>query len=286
MTTGFSRWADVSSVVAQIYEGSFHTFKETNALQTTVTYYADLTGMNPRNVNLYNAANVRQTSEGEDVTPTQFNKTNLATLTPVRYSDQFLLTDERLTSDSDAVRDDAVLELGGAFAENVDTKIAAQYPNLTGGTVGAFLGTVSPNQIFAARSILQQNKIRGPYFCVLGAGQWYHLANNGGTIDTSFTRATPFQDRLINNYFTMAGMGDIIFVTSPNINGAGGGSATGALYSPIALAYDERTPFTIEPQRDASRQAWELNANMRYATGVWRALAGIQIRSTDVIPTT
>lgn len=287
MTTSYSTYSDVSSLINNIYEGSLFTLRSQNVLVPTVTVYNDSMGMAPRKITQYNAGNVRQVAEGEAVSPTAFNKTLLGTLTPARYSDVYLLTDERINTDSDGVRNDASLDLGASFSEYVDEQIAGGFSSLTGGTVGAALGTVTLGQVFAARSLLVQAKVRGPYYCVLGAGQWFHLAYQGGTaISSSFTRSDVFQDRLINNYFTTPAMGDVTFVVTPHITGSGGGTAYGALYAPIALAYDERTAFEIEPYRNPNRQAWELNANLRFATGTWRPVAGVQIISTDVIPTT
>lgn len=286
MTTSYSTYASVSSLIVDIYEASLFTLRAQSVLPNTVTMFNDLSGMQLRKVTLYNSGNVRLVAEGEAVTPTAFNKTALATLTPARYADNYLLTDERIRTDSDNVRQDAADDLGMSFGEYVDTQIASNFTSLTGGTIGAGLGTVTMAQVFAARSKLIQAKFRGPFYCVLGAGQWFHLVNQGGTaISSSFTRAQAFQDALINNYFTIPSMGDTVFVISPVVPGNGGGTCTGALYAPRAVAYDEREAFFIEPQRNANRGAWELNANLRFASGVWRAAGGVQLVSTDVIPT-
>jgi hypothetical protein len=289
MTSGLSRYADVSSVIPDIYEGSLLTLRWQNVLVPTVTVYNDQMGINPRKITVRTSGNLRQVAEGEDVTPTQFNKSLLSTLTPAIYRDQFLITDQDFRTDIESIRDQAVLEMGGGVAENIDTTIASAFTSLTGGTVGAGLGTVTWSQVFAARSILQQQKVKGPYYCVLGAGQWFHLTNAGGTAGsptTAFTISTEFRDRTINNYFVAAPMGDVTFVVCPNVSGAGGGTAIGAMYSQIALAYDERNPFHINEQYDGSRESTELNYGVEYAAGVWRAVAGVQIKSTDVIPTT
>lgn len=48
-------------------------------------------------------------------------------------------------------------------------------------------------------------------------------------------------------------IGGVTFVVSPNLAVADD-NATGAMYSPLALAYDERRPFNLRPQRDESRE--------------------------------
>lgn len=287
MATAYSTYASVSTLIVDIYEAALFTLRAQSVLPSTLTVFTDQMGMQPRKITQYNAGNVRQVAEGEAVVPTAFNRTLLNSLTPLRYADNYLLTDERIRTDSEGVRQDAAMDLGAAFGEYVDTQIAAQFANLTGGTVGAGLGTITMSQVFAARAKLVQAKVRGPFYCVLGAGQWYHLAaQNGTAVSSTFTRALNFQDRLINNYFTVPTMADVTFVVSPVVSGAGGGTAIGALFSPMAVAYDEREAFFIEPERNANRGAWELNANLRFATGIWRPLTGIQLLSTDIIPTT
>jgi hypothetical protein len=287
MTTGIVRFADISTYVNNILEGSIETLRAAAVLVSTIRVFNDTNGMNPRKVYQWGTTTPRAAAEGEDVTPEQFEKSLLQTLTPSRVANQLLMTDERINTDWDNYRAEAANELGMSFAQKVDTDIAGLFSSLTGGTIGAVMGTIGWLQIHAARAILQQKKIPGPYFCAIGAGMWYHLAVNGGTAITStFMRSPAFQDRVINNYFITSIFGDVTFVVTPNISGGAGGTAYGAVYSPLAMAYDERTPFTIETERDSSRGAWELNANLRYAKGVWDSVRGVQLIGTDVIPTT
>lgn len=283
MATGLTTLGLIESLQDPIRAGSLVTLRERNLLVPTVTVFRDTVGMDPRKVATRGTAKPRQVAEGEDITPTRFDKSDLSTLTPVIVRDQFLVTDQRVASERESIRDAAVMELGGAIAEYVDEVMAALFTSLTGGTIGSGGGTIGWNHIMQARAKLQQNKVMGPYFCTLGAGQWYHLAYNGGSVDSSFTRATAFADRLVNNYFQSMLIGDVTFVVTANVSGGGGGTAYGAMYSREAMAYDERKAFSIEFQRDASREATELNASLWYAAGTWRPTSGIQLVGTDVI---
>lgn len=238
MTTGYSSYASVSTLINDIYEASLFTLRARSVLPLTVTTFNDQEGMQPRKVTAYNAGNVREVAEGEAVTPTAFDKTLLNTLTPSRKADNYLLTDQRVRTDSDGVRNDAAIDLGASHAEFLDTQIAAKFASLTGGTIGAGLGTITLGQVFAAHALLRQAKVPGPYFCTLGAGQWFHLVHQAGTaISSTFTRSDTFQDRLVNAYFTTPAMGDVTFVVSPVISGAGLGTAVGAMYSQIGRAH-------------------------------------------------
>jgi hypothetical protein len=233
--------------------------------------------MAPRKATLNSASNPREVSEGDDVTPTQFNKTLLATLTPARHADQFLITDQRIETDSDNVRSDASLELGGGFAEYVDTKLATLFTSLTGGSVGTAGSALTWAHIFQARSLMQTNKVPGPYFCAIHPYGWYDLVNAAAVAGTELKDAPGFQDALVETYQTASIIGGVTFVITPDIAIDSSADAIGAMYSPMALAYDERKAFNIRPQRDESREAWELNASLWFGYGVWRANMGVKI---------
>lgn len=286
MTIAQTQWADISSLANNIQEGSVFTLRAANVLVRTVTVFRDTMAMNPRKLYSLGASNIRSLAEGEDVAATQFSKSLTTTLTPGRFGDQFLITDERFASDWENVRVQAATELGMGAAGTVDKLIASLFPSLTGGTVWPASGTVTWSNIIAAKAKLKQAFIPEPYFCTLSEGQWFNLVNNGGSVNNSFTYAFETNAQLVNNYYVSSLLGGVIFATSANLSGAGGTACVGAMYSPMALAYDERDAFNIEPQRDASKGAWELNANLRFAYGTWLPGRGIQIKGTDVVPTT
>lgn len=58
-----------------------------------------------------------------------------------------------------------------------------------------------------------------------------------------------------------------------------GNDAYGAFFNPNALALDIRRDLRLEPERDASKRAWELNMTALYAHGVWRPAFGVQVIS-------
>lgn len=279
-----TRYADISSLLPQIYEGAFMTLRQENLLVPTVTVFNNTSSMVTRNNSSYGTANPRSVAEGEDVTPTQLTRTALSTLTPARWSDQFFLTDERINSDDQSIQMDAAMELGGSFAQAVDVAVAANFSSLTGGTVGAAAGTLLWTDIVKARAIMHNLSVPGPYFCALHPFQWMYLVQSSVVNGTEISAAPNFNDEFTQSYFKSTLFGDVIFVITPSIVPDGSDDAIGAMYPRMALAYDERTPFTIEPERDASRQGWELNANLRYATGTWRPAVGVQLIGDAATP--
>lgn len=283
MTTGNTRYADISSLVVDVYEAAFMTLHEQNLLLPTVTRMSG-GGMQPRKSTTYGTLNARAAAEGEDITPTNFARSAAQTLTPSRVADQVLVTDERIMTDPENVRADAAMELAATFADSVDTAISGDFASLTGGTIGTTSGTITLTSVSRAVATLRNLKVPGPYYCVLHPYQWQRIFEGvtaGSSV--SFGVAPGFQDRLVQNYFTTPLLGGVIFVINANLT-VSSNAATGALYNPMALAYDERDPFTIEPQRDASRGAWELNANLRYAHGVWRPTFGVQLVGLATMP--
>lgn len=277
MATGQTLYSDVSSLLNTIREGALFTLRQQNLLVPTVTVFRDSMGMNPRNVSRYGTANVRTLGEGDDVTPTNFARTSLTTLTPARYADQFFLSDQRLMSDDQTLRVDAALELGGAFANDVDERVATNFTSLTAGTVGSAGSALTWANIMSARAVLQTAKVPGPYYCALHPYGWLDLVNAATTSGNRIMPAEQFQTALVNSYFVSTLIGGVTFVITPSIAVDASDDATGAMYAPLAMAYDERRAFNIRPERDESREGVELNASMWYAHGTWDATRGVQI---------
>ena len=282
MATGLTLRSGVSAVdLDNVHDAALFQLRETNLLARTVRVFNDNDTFNPRDVSRYNAANPRTALDGEDVTPTKFNRTNLATLTPVRVADQFIISDIRVRSDRENVLSDAAMELGSSFAEKVDQDIATLYGSVTGGTIGAAAGTLTWNDLIKARSILQGQKIPGPYWCALHPYQWFYLAEDvlaTAAATASFANAPQFNDTLARDFFFVSPiLGNVVIAVSANIAVDSSDDAIGAMYSQMAMALDVRDPFDIEPERDASRKATELNANMEYAFDVYDAVRGVQL---------
>lgn len=278
-----SRYSDVVSLLNDIYEGAYFVLRSNNLLVRTVTVFQDNAGMSPRKSSMYGAANPRAVSEGEDVTATPFNRTLLTTLTPSRYADQVVLTDERIATDSQNVRADAAMEMGSAFAEFVDQQIAGDLTSLTGGTVGTAGTALTWANILRARALLQNSKVPGPYYCALHPYQWLRLVESAAISGSELKAAPGFQDTLVSTYFVASILGGVTFVVSPSIP-TSGNDATGALYSPMALAYDERRPFNMRPERDESRESWEVNFSLWFGHGLWRPALGVKLIGLATLP--
>ena len=72
---------------------------------------------------------------------------------------------------------------------------------------------------------------------------------------------------------------------SANIAVDSSDDAYSAVFNPNALGFDTRESPTLEPERDASRKATELNMSAGYAVGVIRSTFGVYLIHDATEPT-
>lgn len=69
-----------------------------------------------------------------------------------------------------------------------------------------------------------------------------------------------------------------------NISVDGSDDAISGIFNPGALAFDSRKAPTLEPERDASLRAWELNMVGGWAHGVRRPTFGVKYTADAATP--
>lgn len=72
--------------------------------------------------------------------------------------------------------------------------------------------------------------------------------------------------------------------TNGNIPVDGSDDAISAVFSARAMMLDTRRAFRLEPERDASARAWELNATMVYAYGIVHDGEGVKLTADATEP--
>ena len=159
----------------------------------------------------------------------------------------------------------------------------SNFSSLTAGTVGAAGSAMTWSYFFAAVSILQGNKVPGPYIAVLHPYHWHDLAVAASIASPTAAAAPNLTDDVSRNYWVGRFAGVDVY-TSANIAVDGSDDAVSAVYNRQALALDMRRPPRLEPERDASRRGIELNMSMVYAHGVWRPKAGVQVIADATTP--
>jgi len=271
--------------VSQVYEDALFVARARNVMAGLVTSFTDRGGDESRANLEYPQATAQEVGENDDYSnPAQLTKTQLANLTPVEKIAQAIVTDRRISSDPQRARDDASKELGEALADNVESNLLGVFDDFTGGTIGAAGTVMTWGHFFAARTKLAGSKVPGPYACVLHEYQWHNLAKAASVAGSQTNAAAGLLDE-VNRRFYVGTVGDVDIFTSANIGIDASDDAFGGMFNRAALAIDWRRMPRLEPERDASKRAWELNFTAHYAHGVWRPTFGVALKFDATAPT-
>lgn len=280
----FTQVSDIQSptdFIQKIYEDALFVARENNLMTSLVTNYTGQ-GIAPRISSEYSSATIAAVNDDDDLTSQSFKPTVLSTLTPSEVGAQYLITDQRLESDPMGVQQAAALELGAAMATKIETDLIGNFSSFTGGTAGTAGSTMTWDYFFAAVSQLRAQKAPAPYYAVLHPYQIHDLAKAAAVTGT-INNTPNFGDEVMRNRFFMMAAGCMIF-ESANLTPDGNDDVTAGIFSPMALALDVRRAPRIEPERDASRRATELNLSAVYAHGVWRPKFGVKLISDATVP--
>jgi hypothetical protein len=275
-----STYAGIAGLVANVYELALLTAQEGNVIAPFVTTFNDTQSSAPRIWGEYSGGTFLAVAESADSTQQAFNADAAGTMTPSVLASMILLTKRRIRTDPAGSQREAGLYLGQTASAKVDTDLAGLFASLTGGTVGAPAGTITWANIFRAQAYLRTNKVFGVYTCILHPVQWYYLTSATSGVPT-LMQNTRIAESIVANYY-QASFGGIDFFVDANITS--GTAAVGAMFTREAIALDLRQPFQIEPDYNPSYSgngAWELNASMEYAYGIYRPTYGVKMIGTS-----
>lgn len=269
--------------VQTVFEATNTVFRANNVMGQIVRSFSDSTGAEARANSTYNQITSGSVAETTDLTAeAEFTTTNIATLTPYERGAISFLTDTRRENDP-AVYGDLGTELGESMADLVEADLLGTFGSLTGGTVSTGGGTaLTWGHLTAARTRLKAAKVPGPYVAVIHENAWHQLAKAGVPNATAVNNTADSLKEAIKSNWYVGSFGDLSIFTTANI--AAGTLVTQAVFNPQAIAIDWRRALRLEPERDASRRGYELNVTARYAAGVWRPAAGIQLKSDASAP--
>lgn len=275
-----STYAGIAELVANIYEIALMTAREGNVIAPFVTTFGDTQSSAPRIFGTYSGGTFASVAESADMAAQAFNSSAAGTLTPAVYGQKVLLTTRRIRSDPANAQREAGIYLGEYAASDVDTNLAGLFTSLTGGTVGTAGGTLTWANIFRAQAYIRSNKVFGSYACILHPVQWYYLTSATSGVPT-LMQNTAIAESIVANFY-QASFGGIDFFCDANITS--GTAAVAGMFAKPAMALDIRQAFTINPQWDASYSgngAWEINASVEYAYGVYRPTYGCKMIGTS-----
>lgn len=270
--------------IQTVFERTNTVFRANSVMSGVVRTFANSTGDEDRANSTYNQLTAGSVAETTDLTSeAEFTTTNIATLSPYERGAIAFLTDTRRENDPYAYGD-LGNELGNAMSDLVESDLLGTFGSLTGGTVSTGGGTaLTWGHLEAAVTKLRASKVPGPYVAVLHTNAWHSLAKVGVPSTTAIYNAPEsLKEAVKSNWYVGSFGGDLSIFTTPNLSA--GTLVTQAVFNSEAIAIDWRRALRLEPERDASRRGWEMNVTARYAAGIWRPAAGVQLKSDTSSP--
>lgn len=271
-----SSYSGISAFVQTVYDEAMFVARDNVVVANLVRGFNDRDTQETRTNAQYGTITLTSVEDTDDLTSQAFNPSAYKSLTPAEYAGQVFLTDKRLRNDRFGALEDTRNEFGQAQAAHIERAVVAHFSSLTGGTVGGSGTAPKWSTWYAALAKARNTNRGGDWNCVMHPYAWYHLgtaiAAGGAVVQTN---APDVQNEVMRDFFVGRVNGVNIFTSTYCSSGAG--AIYGALFEREAIALDMRVPFTIEPERDASRRGWELNASLTYASGVWRPEYGIAL---------
>lgn len=278
-----TKYSDISSYVASIYERSLFVAREQN-LMTNLVRTLSAQGWMARVFSTRPQISAESVADGVDYSnPTTFGKSTLATFTPGEVIAQVLLTDQNIETDPDNARNDAALELGNAMATKIDTDLVGSFSGFTTDKGDGAGQAASLANFAAAIAVLRNNKAPTPIYIVLHPYHWHDIWNGLGQPAATYANLDAITSQALRDYYVMDLIGARWFV-SANISVDGSDDAISGVFNPQAIGFDSRRAPRLEPERDASLRGWELNMTAGYAYGVIRNTFGVKFTADATEP--
>lgn len=273
----------LNSLFNSIFEDALFVAREQNLMAGLVTNYVG-TGMANRQLGIYPQLSAQTRTEGVDyANATEFTKTSQMTLTPTSKIVQAILTDQRIATDPDDARADAAREMGGAIATKIDTDLVGLFSGFSGGK-GSANNALTITNCAAAIALLRNNKAPNPITVVLHPYGWFDiwvlLGQPAATYD--------FLGETANEAMRAFAVGQFIgaqWFIDANISVDSSDDAIGAAFHREALALDTRKAPTLEIERNASLEGWELNLTAWYGVAERRDSFGVKLTHDATEPT-
>lgn len=278
-----SKVSDLNSLFNNIFEDARFVAREMNIMTNLVRNYS-ATGFMDRKISDYPEVTAVTKAEGDDfASPTTFDKTVAATLTPATIFSQAILTDERLSTDPQDAAGDATTELGNSLATKIDTDLVGKFSSFTtdkgpGASSPATIATFA-----AAVSRLRNQKAPNPVYVVAHPFHWHDVWTELGQPAANQALLGDVANQALRDFYVGTWI-NVQWFISANISVDASDDAISGIFNPGAIGFDSRKSPSLEVERDASRLAWELNVSAAYATGIIRQAFGVKYTADAAEP--
>lgn len=261
----------LNSLFNTIYDDALFVAREMNLMAALVDNRS-ATGWMNRVVPTRPAISAVSVGETQDFnSPTTFGLTAKATLTPGEIIAQVVLTDRDMDTDPHGAQQDATMELGGAVATKIDEDLVTLFASATTDKGDGAGNAATIANAAAAIAVLNNNKAFqfGGVNAVWHPYHWHDLWVELGQPGANQALLGETANQAIRDYFVGSFLRATHY-TSANISVDGSDDAVSGLFVRPALMLDTRRAPRLEPERDASARAWELNMTAGYAVGIVR----------------
>lgn len=243
------------------------------------------------NVPYFGTVTASSLTEGVDMADSQDMEDTLVTITPAEVGCKIILTDKLVRDNNEDIKGAAGRILGDAMEYKRDYDLLGQFDDGTN-TLGAAAAALTMGQCAAARALLAGNPVSAggpapmPYaivqhpFVLLDLVDVLTPLAPYGVVGTAGTALSSMQspgialsDEILRNY-TIGKLFGMPVIEDGNLDRSTATSCKGACFATgeggalILVTADE---WSIEPERDASLRATELNVVGEYGVGEYLA---------------
>lgn len=281
-----TKYSDISSYVSSIYERALFVAREQNLMTGLVSNFS-AQGWMTRTFSIRPEVTPASVADGVDYSnPTTFGKSTVGTLTPGEIIAQIILTDQNIETDPDGARSDAAMELGMAVASKIDEDLVDTFASFATDKGDGANTTASMANFAAGVAVVRYNSHQaGGIVAVLHPYHWHDLWIELGQPAATYAALGELTTQALRDYSVGRLIGVNIF-TSAQIDVDSNSDAISGIFRPEALAFDTRRAPRLEPERDASLRAWELNMTAGYAYGLGkRPTWGVKFTADATEPT-
>jgi len=276
--------SSMNSLFNLIYEDALFVARETNIMTSLVRTFSAQGWMN-RVIGIYPTLAAESVGENVDYSnATEFTKTSHATLTPGEVIAQVILTDRRIDTDMQNARVDAAQELGNAVATKIDVDLVGTFDSFATDKGDGAGNSATIANFAAAVSVLRNAKAPNPLYAVVHPFHWHDIWVELGQPGANQALLGDVANQALRDFYVGRWV-NIQWYTSANIAVDASDDAVSGVFNPQSIGFDTRKAPTLEPERDASLRAWELNMSAGYAFGVIRNSFGVGFTADATEPT-
>ena len=228
---------------------------------------------------------IRDLVEGQDMADAQDFTPTVESFTTAEAGAQVILTDRAQRQAREDVRRAAGEDLGAEMAIKIDTDIQSHFDLFTVNTLGSDTTDLELKHLLAARALItaavDQNgnakepaPMAGKISAVVHTFSGLHLQQS---IAWPGANNVPddFQNKVLGKYWVGRSFGMDVF-EGPYLPVASD-AAKGSVFHERALLYLVAAMPRLEPERDASLRAWELNLVADFGHGMFKDAWGAEL---------